>query len=150
MTSAQESAYTVKVSDDDEPNGVANILATLLQQNIDKYPDRAAVAKRISRPVTVVSTDTDSSATVVFESDRAVVHNGVVGAPSVTVKATVNQVLNVSQLRMKAGGLWPVGFFTKRGFTVLGDILRHRLVVKGLLTHTLTALRFIALISVEE
>lgn len=33
---------------------------------------------------------------------------------------------------------------------MLGEIARHRLVVKGLLTHTLTALRFIALVSVVE
>lgn len=150
MTSTQKSTYVVKVSDDDEPNGVASILATLLQQNIDNFPARKKIAQRISRPVTVVSTDTESTATIVFESDRAVVHNGVVGRPSVTVEATVNQVLDVSQLQMKAGGLLPVGFFTKRGLTVLGEIVRHRLVVKGLLTHTVTALRFIALISVAE
>lgn len=100
------------------------------------------------RPVTIYSSDTDTACTVCFGTDEAVVFNDVVGRPSVTVMATVNQILDVSQLEMKAGGLLPVGFFTKRGMRVLGDILARRLVVKGLLTHTLSSLRTIALVSV--
>lgn len=67
-----------------------------------------------------------------------------------TVKATVNQILDVSQLKMKAGGLLPAGFFTKRGLGVLGAIAGGELVVKGLVTHTVTELRVIALVSVVE
>jgi len=66
------------------------------------------------------------------------------------VMASVDQITDVSQLKMRAGGLVPVGFFTKRGLHVLGEIARHKLVVKGLLTHTVTALRFIAMVSVVE
>ena len=64
--------------------------------------------------------------------------------------ATVDQILDVSQLTMNAGGLVPVGFFTRRGLHVIADILRHRLVVKELLTHTIATLRFISLVSVAS
>lgn len=94
--------------------------------------------------------DTNSAATIVFGSRQAVVHNDIDDRTVVIVEATVDQILNVSQLPMKAGGLIPVGFFTKRGMSVLGDILKHSLVVKGLLIHTVTALRLIALLSVVE
>lgn len=72
------------------------------------------------------------------------------GNPAVAVHATVAQILGVSQLTMRAGGLLPVGFFTERGMKVLGQILSHKLVVKGLLTHTVASLRTIALLSVAE
>jgi hypothetical protein len=124
------------------------ILSTLLQQNFENFPSRVKIARRMPRPVAVVSTDTGDIATIVFGSTEAVVYNDVVGRPSVTVRATLAQIIDVSQLQMKAGGLLPLGFFTKRGLRVLGDILRHRLVVKGLLTHTITALQFIALVSI--
>ena len=75
-------------------------------------------------------------------------HNGVQGDPAVTVKATVDQITEVSQLKMKAGGLLPVGFFTKRGMKILGQILTHKLVVKGLIKHPITALHFIAAVSI--
>ncbi len=150
MVTTDKTTYRVSAYDGDKANGVANILATLLQQNFEKSPSRVNIARRMPRPVTVVSTDTDSVATIVFGSNEAVVYNDVVGRPSVTVKATVKQILDVSQLKMQAGGLLPVGFFTKRGMRVLGDIARHKLVVKGLLTHTVTALQFIALVSVAS
>jgi hypothetical protein len=120
----------------------------LLQQNFDNFPSRVKIARRMPRPVAVVSTDTGDFATIVFGSSEAVVYNGTVGRPSVTVLATVDQIVDVSQLQMKAGGLLPLGFFTKRGLRVLGNILAHKLVVKGLLTHTVTALQFIALVSI--
>jgi hypothetical protein len=148
MTSTIE--YPVNLHDGDDANGIANILATLLGQNLQNFPSRIKVAQKISRPVAVYNPDTDSAATIVFGAHEAVVHNDIDGRPAVIVKASVDQILNVSQLPMKAGGLLPVGFFTKRGMSVLGDILKHSLVVKGLLIHTVTALRLIALLSVVE
>lgn len=143
-------AYHVDKYDGDDANGVADIVAMLLGQNLASYPKRIGTARRINRPIAIYSSDTDTACTITFEADKAVVRNDVVGDPSVTVIATVDQILDVSQLQMKAGGLLPVGFFTKRGLSVLGSIAARELVVKGLLTHTLTALRVIALLSVVE
>jgi hypothetical protein len=46
------------------------------------------------------------------------------------------------------GGLLPAGFFTKRGWSIIKEILKGKLVIKGLLTHPVTAIRFIAIVSV--
>lgn len=148
MTVATEAGYPVTLKSGDGANGVASIVGMLLGQNFESFPDRVGIAKRVLRPMTVVSTDTDQSCTIMFRKSGAVIHDGVVGRPVVTVKATVDQILAVSQLEMKRGGLLPVGFFTKRGMSVLGQILRHKLVVKGLLTHPVMSLRFIAMMSV--
>ncbi|UZG60293.1 hypothetical protein [Rhodococcus opacus] len=150
MTTAKRGSYAVSMYDGQDANGVASILGMLLGQNLEKYPSRMKVARKISRPVTIYSTDTESACTIVFGSEEAIVYNDIVGRPSVTVIATVDQILDVSQLPMKAGGLIPVGFFTKRGMSVVGAILKRKLVVKGLLTHTVTVLRTIALVSVVE
>lgn len=141
--------YPFALYDGAEANGVANILATLLQQNLQNFPERVSIARRMPRPVAVYSTDTDTAATIVFGKHDGTIYNGLVGRPSVLVKATVDQITDVSQLKMVGAGLVPVGFFTQRGLRVLFDILRHQLVVKGLLKHTVTALQFIALVSVR-
>jgi hypothetical protein len=148
MATTTDKKYPVRIYDGDDANGVASMVGVLIEQNFENFPNRIKIARRIPRPVTVFSTDTDAACTVVFGTNEAVVYNDVLGRPSVTVIATVDQLLDVSQLEMRAGGLLPVGFFTKRGMSVLGNILSHKLVVKGLLTHTLTSLRFIALVSV--
>jgi len=142
--------YPVTCHDGDEANGVANILNMLLMQNFANKPELIKVAKKMKRPVAVISTDTETEATLEFGPDGVIIYNGVQGDPSVAVHATVDQILDVSQLKMKAGGLLPVGFFTKRGGKVLGQIATHKLVVKGLLTHTIASLRTIALVSVAE
>ncbi|QHE74016.1 hypothetical protein [Rhodococcus sp. WAY2] len=149
MTTVKK-GYAVTLYDGQDVNGVAGIVGMLLGQNLENFPSRVKFARRISRPVAIYSTDTDSACTIIFGSDEAVVYNDIVGKPAVTVMATVDQILDVSQLPMKAGGLIPVGFFTGRGLSVLGQILQHKLVVKGLLTHTVTALRTIALVSVVD
>jgi hypothetical protein len=135
---------------DEEPNGVANILNMLMAQNFASKPELIKVAKKMKRPVAIISTDTEEEATLEFGPDGVVIYNGIQGDPSVAVHATVDQILDVSQLKMKAGGLLPVGFFTKRGGKVLGQIATHKLVVKGLLTHTIASLRTIALVSVAD
>ena len=144
VTSAKR--YAVMVAPD--ANGVAGILGSLLGENFTNFPDRKRIADRVRKPVAVYSVDTDESTTVVFAHDGAVVQNEIVGKPTVTVKATVEQILAVSELKMAGGGIVPVGFFTKRGLGVLGQIARHKLVVKGLIRHPLTSLRFIALVSI--
>ena len=138
--------YQVEVTPD--ANGVAGILGSLLGENFTNFENRDRIARRMRKPVAVYSVDTDESTTVTFGEAKALLDNGIVGRPTVTVKATVEQILAVSELKMKAGGLVPVGFFTKRGLGVLGQIARHRLVVKGLIKHPLTSLRFIALVSI--
>jgi hypothetical protein len=150
MSNDTTSTYTVTCHEGDDANGVANILQMLLSQNFANKPHLIPVARRMKRPVGVVSTDTETQATIDFDHGGAVIYNGLVGNPSVTVSATVDQILDVSQLKMKAGGLLPVGFFTKRGGKVLKDIAMHKLVVNGLLTHTVASLRTIALLSVAD
>lgn len=150
MTTDAPARYPVTLYDGPEANGVATIVGTLLSQNFERFPDRVNIARRISRPLTIVSTDTKAACTIVLGTDNAVVFNDVVGRPSVTVYATVDQILDVSQLPMKAGGLIPLGLFTNRGWRVLKEIATRQLVIKGLLVHTVTALRTIALVSVVD
>ncbi|TQC49475.1 hypothetical protein EEB14_09410 [Rhodococcus sp. WS4] len=151
MTSTDtNTSYTVRLYDDKDSNGVANILAALLQQNLQAYPERIQLARRFHRPVAVFSTETNTSATIIFHHNEAVICNDLVNKPAVVVWATVNQILNVSQLPMKAGGLLPTGFFTRRGVSVLHDIASRTLVVRGLLTRTATALRMIAILSIAK
>lgn len=149
MTSVAD-GYPVTLHEESEANGVAQIIGALLSQNLEQYPSRVKIAHRMSRPVAISSTDIGSSCTTVFGSDGAVVHNDVVGRPSVTVLATVDQIMSLSKLRMKAGGLLPVGFLSAPGGRVLLQILTRNLVVKGLFLHPLTALRTIALVSVAD
>jgi len=140
--------YAVTLDDGSDANGIAGVVATLLSQNLETFPDRIRLARKLTRPVTISSTDIDSTCTVTCGSRAVTISNDVVGKPSVMVTATVEQILDLSQLKMKASGLLPVGFFTRRGGRVLAAIATRNLRVRGLITHPVTALRVIALLSV--
>lgn len=144
-------AYDVVLYDgEDEANGVANIVQVLLSQNMNEIPKRIPIARRMPRPVAIYSLDTDSACTISFQRDKCIIYNGIVGRPSVLVKSTVDDILMVSQLKMVGSGLIPVGFFTGRGVKVLLQIAKHKLIVKGLILHPVTALQVIGLFSIVK
>ncbi len=140
--------YPVNLSDGPDANGIAGVVATLLTQNFETFPKRIQLARTLTRPVTISGSDIDSTCTIGCGSRAVTISNDVVGKPAVTVSATVEQILDLSQLKMKASGLLPTGFFTKRGLRVLAAIASGNLRVRGLITHPITALRVIALLSV--
>lgn len=148
MSHPLASDYPVNLDDGAQANGIAGVVATLLTQNFETFPARKALARRLTRPVSVSGSDIDSTCTISCGPRAVTVFNDVVGQPSVTVTATVDQILDLSQLKMKASGLLPVGFFTKRGVGILAAIATGNLRVRGLITHPITALRVIALLSV--
>jgi hypothetical protein len=141
--------YPVTLQNGPDANGIAGVVATLLAQNFEAFPARVQVARKLTRPVTIIGRDIDNTCTISCSPRDVTISNDVVGEPSVTVMATVEQILDLSQLKMKAGGLLPVGFFTHRGLRVLAAIAAGNLKVRGLITHPITALRVIALLSVE-
>ena len=142
--------YPVTLDDGHDANGIAGVVATLLTQNLETFPERVRLARKLKRPVTIKAVDIDSTCTIRCSSSAVRVSNDVSGRPSVTVSASVEQILDLSQLRMRASGLLPVGFFTARGLRILGAIASGNLKVRGLIVHPVTALRVIALLSVES
>ncbi|UGT67748.1 hypothetical protein LTT66_31895 [Nocardia gipuzkoensis] len=150
MTRIQSSEYLVNQYDEEGGNGVANNVSTLLEQNTQNTPGRALIARRMRHAVAIYSTHTVTSFSVMFGTPGNTVFHSIVGSPRVIVFATFDRILGVSQLRMSAGGLLPVSLLTKRGITVLKQILAHRRLVEGPPTHPVTTLRLPAVVSVIE
>jgi hypothetical protein len=142
--------YPVTLDEGHDANGIAGVVGTLLTQNLETFPARVRLARKLNRPVAIDAVDLDSSCTISCGSSAVRVSNDVVGKPRVTVSATVEQILDLSQLKMKASGLLPVGVFTRRGLRTLFAIASGNLKVRGLIVHPVTALRVIALLSVES
>ena len=140
--------YAVTLDDGPDANGIAGVVATLLAQNFEAFPARVRLARKLKRPVTISGTDIDSTCTITCGPHAVTISNDVVGKPSVTVTATVDQILDLSQLKMRASGLLPLGFFSTRGLRTLAAIAGGKLAVRGLVAHPVTALRVIALLSV--
>lgn len=140
--------YKVELADPDNANGISNIVAVLLEQNVQNYEGRTQICRRMPRPVAIYNFDAECACTISFGKNGATIYNDIVGKPSVIVKATIDHITDVSQIKMLMSGLFPIGFFTKRGFRVLGQIAVHKLVVKGLILHPITSLQLIGILSI--
>lgn len=142
------SEYQVQVADD--VNGTGVVLYGLISEKVAKDPRAAHIARRIGRPVIVRNVDDGAEASVVPGSIATTIVNGRAANPVVCVEATVDQLLNLSQLEMRRGGLWPIGLFTGRGARILLQIATGKLKVRGLLRHPFRVFRFLALVSVAD
>jgi len=150
MTTTAPPVYELIVYDDADANHIATVVATRLSQNLENFPDRIGIARKLTRPVSIISTATDSACTVVFGEHAAVVYNGILGRPNVILIGIDDHLNDIPSLPLKAGGLAPLGLLRAPGWRVLRCILSRKLVGKGLLTHTVSALRTFALLAVVK
>ena len=139
--------YSVSLHDEQGANSTALLVEFLLNRNLQSHHAPITLAQKISRPVAILDTNTGRSCTVVFGPEGAVVYNQLVGQPAVIITASLDQILNLSQIRVKAGGLIAVGLRSTPGRRLMRDLRARKMVVKGLLRHPATALRAMVLLS---
>jgi hypothetical protein len=141
--------FTVTCSGGEEANGIANIMQALLAQNFANKPKLTKTARKMRHPVTIVNTDTETECTLDFATEGITIYNGIVGEPNVALYISSDQLLQLSQMKVKAGGKLPIGLMSPRS-PVLRQILSRQLVIKGLISHTFATGRALALISLAD
>lgn len=131
--------------DDAEPNGLASMLASLLEANLARDPDRArAIGESV---VELHALDAGVTVTVRTMSGRLLIANGPARPrPDVAIRASSRDLLDLA-----AAPLW-LGFpdpFSPGGRDVLREIAARRVRVSGMLRHPVRLSRFARLLSVE-
>lgn len=86
-------------------NGLATMMATMMWQNLEDHPERAATFARLGGRVAIVAEDAEVALTMRFEHGRAVVYDGIVGIPDVTVRGTAEVIGNLGLMETGRFGL---------------------------------------------
>lgn len=73
-------------------NGLAQMLATLLAQNLADRPERARALERLAGRLAIVAEDADVSVTIELRRGRVVLHDGIVGIPDVTIRGGFQEI----------------------------------------------------------
>jgi hypothetical protein len=83
-----------------DSNGLAMMLADLVRQNIEAKPHKAADFRAIDGAVAIVADDADVALTLKFSRSSGVltIHDGIVGIPDVTMRATSDAILALSNM----------------------------------------------------
>jgi hypothetical protein len=79
-------------------NGLASMLADLLRQNLADKPHKVPDFEALEGVVAIVAEDADVCLTLRFERGRLTIHDGIVGIPDVTIRATSELILSMSNM----------------------------------------------------
>lgn len=81
-------------------NGFAQMLGTLLVQNLEAKPRKRAIASKMRGRIAIVADDAGVAVTLSFEGTRVRVFGGINGYPDVTVRGETDAILATSSIPM--------------------------------------------------
>ena len=81
-------------------NGLASMLAGLVYQNLCDKPHKERDFARLFGRVAIVAEDAGVSLTMVFDRQKLVVHDGIVGIPDVTIRAQSEVIMDMSLVEL--------------------------------------------------
>lgn len=91
-------ALEIELAADAEDNGLANMLCTMMRQNVDDHPERVAIAARLHGRLAIFAEDADVAVSIDFEGDRVTFRDGIVGVPDLTIRGGFEQIGDLSRM----------------------------------------------------
>lgn len=138
---------SITIADDAQDNGLAAMLAGLLEQNLQDRPDKRTDFDRLRARVAIIAHDAEVSLTLVFSGGALQIEDGIVGIPDLTIRAPSDDIVQMSLVELGALGLPNLrGPETRK---VLDGSRQGRIQVFGALTRPMVALRLTRLLSVN-
>lgn len=144
MTRYGNDAGAIVVLADPKPNGLAEMLAGLLDSNLARDPGRARLLHRAI--VSLEALDAGVVVTLSLLPGRVRVANGAAeGRWDLRIRANAQDLLELSIAPLRFGLPDPL---RRGGRSVLGGILARRVRISGMLRHPVVLARFARLLSV--
>jgi len=107
-----------------DENGLAVMLADLLRQNLESKPHKNRDLQAITGRIAILAEDAEVAMTLRFDHGDLTVYDGVIGVPDVTVRASSDVILALSNIPLtRRFGLPLPAFKDKDGRKTLGEVL---------------------------
>jgi hypothetical protein len=88
-----------------DENGLAVMMATMMGQNLEDHPDRRSDFARLVGRVAIVAEDAGVALTMELTGGRAIVHDGIVGIPDLTIRGSAEIIADMSRMESGRFGL---------------------------------------------
>jgi hypothetical protein len=129
------------------PSAFAEMLGGLIEANVQASPDKQRDFDALTARVGIWVTDIDEGVTLVFESGRLKVYNGLEPRRTITIRAEAETVMSLSNLKIGLFGV-PI-YYDDVGRGVALKLLQGRLKIDGMLTNIATLNRVTRIFSVQ-
>lgn len=90
----------IQLADGAEANGLAQMIADLIRQNLEDSPRKRADFGRMLGRVALVAEDADVRLTMEIDPNRLTIHDGIVGIPDMTIRASSEDIINLSLMEL--------------------------------------------------
>ena len=130
-----------------EPSAFAEMLGGLIEANVAANPNKQRDFDALVARVGIWVTDIEEGVTLVFDSGRLTVYNGLEPRRTLTIRAEADTVMNLSNLKIGLLGL-PV-YYDGVGRGVALKLLQGKLKIDGLLPNVATLNRVTRIFSVQ-
>lgn len=144
-----DAAWQVSIDPGARDNGLALMLAPLIEQNVAQQPWKGRSLARLQGEVRITARDEGSAVDVTLAFDRAArtltLRPAPAGRPRLHVSASYEDVILLSQLPIRAG---LPALHSAEGRAFLGKLLRRAIRIRGLFAHPLTLVRLARVMSV--
>lgn len=91
-------AFVVELDPAAEDNGLANMLATMMRQNVEDHPERVDIVKKLRGRMSIFAEDAEVAISIDFEGERALFRDGIVGVPDLTIRGGFEQIGDLSRM----------------------------------------------------
>ncbi|MFI4978623.1 MAG: hypothetical protein ACHQC8_08120 [Solirubrobacterales bacterium] len=129
------------------PSAFAEMLGGLIEANVQASPNKQRDFDALTARVGIWVTDIDEGVTLVFESGRLKVYNGLEPRRTITIRAEAETVMSLSNLKIGLFGV-PI-YYDDVGRGVALKLLQGRLKIDGMLTNLATLNRVTRIFSVQ-
>jgi hypothetical protein len=130
-----------------EPSAFAEMLGGLIDANVQASPSKQKDFDTLTARVGIWVTDIDEGVTLVFESGRLTVYNGLEPRRTITIRAEAETVMSLSNLKIGVFGL-PV-YYDRVGRGVALKLLQGKLKIDGMMANVATLNRVTRIFSVQ-
>jgi hypothetical protein len=137
-----------------EDNGLANMLADLLRQNLEAKPHKQGDFRALSGSYAIVADDAEVALTLRFDRGTLTIFDGIVGIPDVTIRGGSDVILALSNLPVTRPLGLPFpdprdGEAVKTVRTVASAMARGDFHVYGMLFHMRMLMRLTRVMSIN-
>lgn len=145
----------VRLAPGADENGLANMLADLLRQNMQTKPQKRADFAALDGTIAIVAEDADVALTLRFDQgEQLTIHDGIVGIPDVTIRGSADVIIALSNVPMATPLGLPIPDPRDREAvgavrTILSAVSRKKLHLYGALFHLPMVLKLGRLMSVN-
>jgi len=154
MSAASELPVDVRITDDAEANGLVQMLAELLRQNLAARPVARARFAAMRGRIVLHARDAEVTLTLDFRAGTVILHDGALPDPDATIEADADAIVTMSRLPIRTG--WELPIFDLRSANDRDALAAWRVVLGEGQVHTTVhrpralplVLRFTSILSV--